>query len=271
MIDNFYAIDYQTHSYRSHDGRASILEHCKQAVEIGLDELGLSEHKDFDPDDPMSDYFDYDSYMTEIEIARRQFSGRLKILAGVEIDYQVWFEDKIANYLDLHKFDFVIGSVHYVDKLMLMTPEYNLNRTKKTAYSDYFQAVGNSVQSGKFDIVGHLEYANRRGVSSWGEYSTGDYEDSSTALFKLMIEKSIPLEINTAGLHQNLGITYPCSETVALYGRLGGRLLSIASDAHHPDQLAHAYSTAANLAIQNGLTHLCTWKNREMTLIPLQS
>ena len=271
MIDNFYAIDYQTHSFRSHDGRASILEHCKRAVEIGLDELGLSEHKDFDPDDPMFDYFDFDAYMAEIEVARRQFGGKLKILAGVEIDYQIWFEDKIANYLDSHKFDFVIGSVHYVDKLMLMTPQYNRNRTKKTAYSDYFQAVSDSVKSGLFDIVGHLEYSNRRGIEAWGEFRTDDFEKELTDLFNLMIEKSIPLEINTAGLHQNLGISYPCSDTVDLYSRLGGRLLSIASDAHHPDQLAHAYSTAANLAIRNGITHVCTWKNREMTPVPLQS
>src|SRR5690349_16296500 len=93
LIDGFYAIDYQVHSIRSHDGRASILEQCERAVRIGLDEIGFSEHKDFDPADPVVGYFDYDAYMTEIEAARRTFGNTLAIRVGVEIDYQKWFEE----------------------------------------------------------------------------------------------------------------------------------------------------------------------------------
>ena len=116
MINGYYAIDYQVHSFRSHDGKASIAEQCARAVEIGLDEIGFSEHKDFDPADPVVDYFDYEAYQTEIEAARQQLGEKLKIRAGVEIDYQIWFESEIAAYLDAHPFDFVIGSVHYVGR-----------------------------------------------------------------------------------------------------------------------------------------------------------
>src|SRR5258708_36030513 len=156
MIEAFYAIDYQVHSHRSHDGKASTREQCLRAVEIGLDEIGFSEHKDFDPADPVVDYFDYDAYLTEIEAARREWGTRLKIRAGVEIDYQRWFEDRIAAYLASHAFDFVIGSVHHIDRVMLMTPEYNQSRTAQTAYQDYFLAVADSVQCGLFDIFEHL-------------------------------------------------------------------------------------------------------------------
>ena len=141
MIDGFYAVDYQVHSFRSHDGRASIADQCARAVALGLDEIGFSEHKDFDPADPVVDYFDYKAYLHEIEAARRTWEGRLTIRAGVEIDYQIWFEDRIADYLRSHHFDFVLGSVHYVDRQMLMTPEYNSDRSRETAYRDYFHAV----------------------------------------------------------------------------------------------------------------------------------
>jgi histidinol-phosphatase (PHP family) len=83
MIEGFYAIDYQVHSFRSHDGRATIAEQCARAVAIGLDEIGFSEHKDFDPADPAVDYFDYDAYMTEIEAARQEFGDHLHIRAVV--------------------------------------------------------------------------------------------------------------------------------------------------------------------------------------------
>jgi histidinol-phosphatase (PHP family) len=269
MIDGFYAIDYQVHSFRSHDGRASIADQCARAVAIGLDDIGFSEHKDFDPDDPVVDYFDYDAYMRDIEAARRTFGDALKIRAGVEIDYQRWFEDRIEAYLGAHPFDFVIGSVHYVDREMIMTAGYNRIRDRRRAYREYFEEVSASVESGLIDVVGHLEYANRRGVAAWGPYDPEPYFAALDALFERMVARGVALEINTAGLHQNIGLTYPCSATMARYAERGGRLLSIGSDAHHPDQLGHAYATAAKSALANGLTELCTWDARRMTPVLL--
>jgi histidinol-phosphatase (PHP family) len=269
MIDGTYAVDMQVHSFRSHDGRASIADQCAQAVEIGLDEIGFSEHKDFDPADPVVNYFDYDAYRREIEAARTRWEGRLIVLAGIEIDYQIWFEDRIADYLSAHEFDFVLGSVHYVDRQMLMTPEYNRDRTRETAYRDYFRAVQDSVRCGLFDVVAHLEYANRRGLAAWGLYDPRDYEEELAGLFELMIARDMPLEINTAGLHQGLGLTYPTAQTVGLYAAQGGRALSIGSDAHHPDQLAHAYPEAVRIALANGLTHVRTWRARKAQDVPI--
>jgi len=270
MINGYYAIDYQVHSFRSHDGKASIADQCIRAIEIGLDEIGFTEHKDFDPFDPMADYFDYTAYIAEITAAREKFGDRLIIRAGIEIDYQIWFEDKIADYLDSQEFDFVLGSVHYVHRKMLMTPEYNRNRSAKTAYADYFSAVRDSVASGLFDVVAHLEYANRRGIAAWGAYDANAYRVELESLFTLMIAKDMPLEINTAGLHQGLGISYPTSATVALYAECGGRRISIGSDGHHPDQLAHAYVEAVEIALANSITQVCTWHDRIPTGVQLQ-
>lgn len=269
MIDGNYAVDYQVHSLRSHDGKASIAEQCERAVALGLDEIGFSEHKDFDPADPVVDYFDYDAYMQEIMPARARWEGRLKIRAGVEIDYQIWFEDKIADYLAAHPFDFVLGSVHYVNRVMVMTPEYNRDRSAHQAYSDYFHAVRDSVRSGLFDVLAHLEYANRRGIGAWGPYDAGAYTSDLEAIFDQMIAQNMSLEINTAGLHQGLGITYPTADTVALYASRGGKRISFGSDAHHPDQLAHRYSDAVAIARRHGLTHVCTWENRQVKVVAL--
>ena len=271
MIDDLFAIDFQVHSVRSHDGKASIQEQCERAVAIGLDEIGFSEHKDFDPADPVVDYFDYDAYMREITAARQRFRGVLKIRAGVEIDYQVWFEDKIGKYLRDHLFDFVIGSVHYVSRQMVMSAEYNRTRDARRAYLDYFAAVKDSVNSGLIDIVGHLEYANRRGIAAWGAYSPRPYDAELTDLFDTMIAREVVLEINTAGLHHKIGLTYPSAETVALYAARGGALLSIASDAHHPDHLGHEYHTAARMAISNGITKVCTWHNRRWRQVLIEA
>lgn len=271
MIDGYFAIDYQVHSIRSHDGKATIRQQCQRAVALGLDEIGFSEHKDFDPADPVVDYLDYDRYAAEIARAREEFAGRLAIRMGVEVDYQKWFEERIAAYLAEHPFDFVLGSVHYVDGVMLMTPEYLRGRTVEEAYRLYFQAVRDSVESGLIDIVGHLEYANRRGVPACGPYDPTPYREQMAELFDRMVERNVVLEINTAGLRQGVGHPYPCAAHVALYAARGGRLLSIGSDSHHPDDLAASYATAARLALAQGLTHVCTWEDRVRREVPLKS
>jgi histidinol-phosphatase (PHP family) len=270
LIDGFYAIDYQVHSFRSHDGKATIRQQCERAVEVGLDEIGFSEHKDFDPADPVVDYFNYAQYVEEIEQAREEFRGRLTIRMGVEVDYQKWFEGEIATYLQRHPFDFVIGSVHYVDRVMLMTPEYVKDRTAEQAYRLYFDAIRESVNSGLIDILGHLEYANRRGVGAYGPYDPTPYHEQLAEVFDLMMAKGVALEINTAGLRQGVGLTYPCEEHIALYAERGGKLLTIGSDSHHPDDLAASYSVAAGLALKYGLNDLTIWGNRVPTKVQLK-
>src|SRR5439155_13921476 len=138
----------------------------------GVEEIGFTEHKDFDPADPAVDFLDYSLYAADVDSAREEFAGRLVIRTGVEVDYQKWFEAEIAAYLAGHSFDFVLGSVHYVDSAMIMTPEYLAGRSKEQAYRDYFQAVRYSVESGLIDIVVHLEYAKRRGVQVVGPFNT---------------------------------------------------------------------------------------------------
>lgn len=268
MIERHYAVDYQVHSVRSHDGKFTIDQMCQRAIALGLDEIGFTEHKDFDPDDPVVDYFDYQAYMHDVTLARMQYGNKLKVRAGIEIDYQVWFEDKIGNYLETHKFDFVMGCVHYVNKIKVMSPEYNRNRNARLAYSDYFHAVRDSVLSGLFDVLGHMEYANRTGVAAWGKYDSHAHHNDLVTIFDRMVEEDMVLEINTAGLFHGIGATYPCDKTLELYASRGGTRISIGSDAHHPDQLGGNYLVAMEMAKAVGINSVVTWDKRHPTVTP---
>ncbi len=85
-----------------------------------------------------------------------------------------------------------------------------------------------------------------------------------------MVERGVALEINTAGLRQGVGATYPCEEHVALYVACGGSLLTIGSDSHQPADLADSYEVAARLALAHGLTHYHVWNERVPTAVPLR-
>ncbi|MHA2347036.1 MAG: PHP domain-containing protein, partial [Candidatus Hodarchaeales archaeon] len=91
MPHNFF--DYHVHSCHSSDSEASILDMCRKARQIGMKEIGFSEHVDFDPHDWGYGYFDYERYTTDIDRVRELFSDTLIIRKGVEVDYQQWVED----------------------------------------------------------------------------------------------------------------------------------------------------------------------------------
>jgi histidinol-phosphatase (PHP family) len=150
-----------------------------------------------------------------------------------------------------------------------MTEDYLRERSLVEAYSLYFRAVFDSVRSGLLDIVGHLEYANRRAVPRLGAYDPSPYREQVEQLYAEMIRRGVALEINTAGLRQGVGHTYPCEEHIRLYAQSGGSILSIGSDSHHPDDLAASYSLAAKLAQKHGLTKISVWQNRVRTERPL--
>jgi histidinol-phosphatase (PHP family) len=59
-------VDYHVHSSFSCDGESTIFEMCEKAVEVGLVEIGFSDHMDFDPKDWGYKFFDYNSYSSEI-------------------------------------------------------------------------------------------------------------------------------------------------------------------------------------------------------------
>jgi histidinol-phosphatase (PHP family) len=269
MIDGFCAVDYHVHSSRSHDCAASIADMCRRAYEIGVSEIGFAEHKDFDPDDPVVDFFDYDAFMADVDASRAHYGGALKIRAGIEIDYQQWLEDRIANYLDAHPVDFLIGSVHSIRGVVVTSQEYRRTRNRSTAYKDYFEEVRASVRAGLFDIVGHLEYANRRGSDAWGPYDPAMFADELEELFDLMADRSVALELNSAGTRHGLQTTYPGPSTLAIYTARGCDLIAFGSDAHTPEEIAHGYAQLARTAIDAGHSHVCVWENRQRTKIPI--
>ena len=60
--------DYHTHSSFSSDSKTPLEENIKKAVDLGLSEIAVTDHIDFDYPDPDFPFlFDYTPYKNEIE------------------------------------------------------------------------------------------------------------------------------------------------------------------------------------------------------------
>lgn len=105
-------VDYHVHSNHSSDSDVALVEICKRAIQLGIVEIGFSEHVDLDPRNWGYKYFDYERYSSDIRKARELFGDQLVVRKGIEVDYQHWFEKNIREWLRDKEFDYVIGSVH---------------------------------------------------------------------------------------------------------------------------------------------------------------
>ncbi len=266
----FTLCDTHVHTFRSHDGRSALTEYCAMANSLGIRSLGVAEHKDFDPDDPVVNHYDYQSFWNDISAAREAWGERVEVLAGVELDYQYWFEPELVAWHAGHHFDFVITSVHHIDRRMLMTEAYREHYgSAHNGYAAYYEAVFQSIRSGAIDVVGHLNYVNKRGVAAYGAWALEKYTSHITTLLAEMIRRDVALEVNTAGLRHPVRTPYPDWSVVELYYRMGGRLITLGSDAHTVTELSHRFNEACAMLWQIGFRELTLFRGRQPQMVPL--
>ena len=89
--------DYHLHTHLCHHAEGVPADLARRAVEMGLEEIGVSEHSPM----PRDDFDDWrmelsrlDEYLAGLEAARREFP-QLRILAALEVDYLPGHEDWI--------------------------------------------------------------------------------------------------------------------------------------------------------------------------------
>lgn len=209
---------------------------CQKAIELGIVEIGFSEHMDFEPKDWGYGFFNYDKYTSEIQRAQEFFKDKLTIRKGVEIDYQHCFEDEIAEWLKDKEFDYIVGSVHYLDHEIISHRFVESNDLRKI-YDVYFKEVTNSLESRLFGVIGHFDLVSRFLGNKKSELKSFDYWRSVKTILGEIVEKKMYLEINSKGLREGHGDTMPGKEIVLEFVETEGKLVSLGSDAHSTEEI----------------------------------
>ncbi len=224
-------MDFHIHTTLSCDGHSTIDDICRRAIEIGLRFICFTEHLDFDPMDPGYGFLDYEEYSDRVEEARQCYSGKLTVLKGIEADYQSRFEGRVRNWLAGKELDLVIGSIHYVDRAIL-SEETLAGKNLEDVYVGYLEEVRLSAESGLFGVIGHLDYIKKYTGDATHLESSERLRPNLEKALQAIIASGAALEISTKGLVGKSRDYRPSLEVVRLYRRLGGRKVTIGSDAH---------------------------------------
>jgi len=254
------------HSKYSIDGEMTMEEACLRAVELGLDEIAFTDHIDLDwPDyDIEFNIQDLENYLSDIERLADRFKGQLIIKKGIEIGLQPHVFEENSRIIQSYPFDFVIGSVHLVDRMDPYLGAYYEGKTKEQSYRCYYQEILNLITDyDDFDVLGHLDYVRR--------YSPYPYniEDAMLAfdiieeILKTLINKGKGIEVNTSGYRHASQRPLPNFSVVRRYRELGGEIITIGSDAHKVEHLGYKLKDAVQKVKECGFHYLTSFEQRK--------
>ncbi|WP_457566636.1 histidinol-phosphatase HisJ [Caldithrix abyssi] len=244
-------LDYHIHTKLCKHATGEMEEYVEQAIEKGFKEIAFTDHI------PLPQAFDLahrmelrqiDDYLNSIEKLRVRYP-EISILAGIEADFYDGFEDFLDAFLSRHPFEIIILSVHFVrhwPKGNWAFSYYFPDRAIAEIYSDYLQAIMRGIQTGLFNVLGHLDLIKRDNARLL------DHNESEVReLLQLAARQQMAVEINTSGLRKEIGEPYPHQTIWPLLAEYQLPVV-MGSDAHAPGQVGFDFTNMERALSQIG-------------------
>ena len=231
------------------------------AAERGVDEIGFTEHVYyFRQTFPLwtSEYqtercvYDLDGYVGAVVEAKAR---GLPVKLGMEVDYIGERQDELAAVLEPYPWDFLLGSVHWIDGLAVDGgPERGmwLDHSTEEVWRLYFAALAELAASGHVDVLAHPDLPKIYGRRPEGRIV---YPELA----------GVALEISTNGRYKPVGELYPDIEFLQ-----AARLpITLASDAHVPQNVGRDLDLAVERARAAGYETVTVFEGRQGRQEPL--
>ena len=265
--------DCHVHTTLSHDGKSSIEEYSNIAEEKNVDEITFTEHYDiYDGVETKLTTLDVDK--CKEEYLKRKDDSKVKTNFGIEIGLRPESFPKIRNMVISHDFDFIIGSSHITCKKdMSMDPTFFEGLSAKEAYMKYFNEVLENIKKYyyEFDVYGHLDYVVRYGNYGIKQINYDDFKDVLDTILMTLIRKDKGIEINTSGIRYGLNEPHPNIDIVKRYKELGGKIITVGSDAHQAKDLASHFEIVYQMLETVGYDEVAIYHHRKPDFVKIKS
>lgn len=239
--------DTHLHTRFSTDSKMEIEEAICRAGELNTGII-ITEHMDLKYPVPGKFTFDVDEYFTRYS----KFRGQ-NVLLGIEIGM---CEDCLLENRSIeskYDFDYVLGSIHMVDDMDIYYESFYENKSKEKAYNEYFDAMLRCIKLYDFaDCLGHIDYICRYSRYEDKEIHYDLFKDKIDNILKAVAETERALEINTRRFQSKKAV----DALIPVYKRfkeLGGKYVTIGSDAHKDAAIGANFDTAQQIADICGL------------------
>ena len=257
---NIMLTNFHTHSTFC-DGKNTPEEVVLKAIEKGFAAIGFSGHG-YTPYDLRYCMKDTDAYITEVNRLKKAYQGKIQVYLGVEED--------AFSILDRSKFDYIIGSCHYMHignqyfpvdsgyeyfKKCLDAYDYDVVRLSE----DYYRPFCDYINKRKPDIIGHFDL-----ITKFDEQNTplflcnAQYHKIAETYIAEALKNGCIFELNTGAIARGLRTTpYPNENLLYILKKADAKLI-LSSDSHRTDTLDFGFEDAKNYLRGIGFRHLYT-------------
>ena len=253
--------DYHMHTRVSFDAHETGEAMAKAALAAGLKEICFTDHLDYDPLGKMGILaFDQAAYNAEYD--NLELPG-LKIRRGMEFGMTANNVAQFKKDLQRRPFDFVLGSIHFVDDVDVYFPEYWEGKTIFQAERRYLEATLECVRIHEdFDVLAHLSYiAKAQSNPVHRPVSFAEHREIIDEILRIVAAKGKGLEMNTSGMDRCGGFL-PTADYFRRFKELGGEIVTVGSDAHNAARVGQ-YAFDVCEIFRDIFGYVCTFENRQ--------
>ena len=247
----------------------------KQAKAVGLSGVAFTDHLDLDRWYAGTQPLDNDGILADVKAEQEKNEG-FEVLHGVEVGQQMYYQGLCADLFRKYNYDVVVGSVHILearpDKIISQLPfgDYT-DEQARALFEQYMRELYYTAKYGDIDVLAHLTYP-RRYLGRHGKGHVADIDkdlDFYDEIFRVLRDRGVALEVNTSGLRQGDGETFPNTVLLRRYLELGGELLTVGSDAHARADVGADVKAATDLVASLGGKYTCYFKARKPVFVKL--
>lgn len=253
--------DFHMHSRVSFDGHDTGEALAKAALSKGLREICFTDHLDYDPlAQEQTMLFTLEHYSAEYDSL--ELPG-IQIRRGVEFGMNPGNADKFREDVKKRNYDFVLGSVHFVDGLDVYWAPYWEGKTVHEAERRYLEETLACVQAhDAFDVLAHLNFISKASAHPAPRpLPYGEHRELIDEILRTLAAKGKGLEMNTSGLDRCGGFL-PTADIFARFKELGGQIVTVGSDAHRCNRVGQYCQEACGL-LMDIFGYVCTFENRK--------
>jgi histidinol-phosphatase (PHP family) len=265
--------DLHTHHDRCGHAIGGLREYIEAALAAGLHTIGLSDHSPFFADiadHPLpgvamakSQFADYHAEACRL---RQEYASRIKVLVGVESDFDPATAALSAAAYRAKPFDYVIGSVHVLDGIDLFRRDRWLgldHRELRYARERYCDLVSRSARSGLFDVLGHVDVI-KAVCPEIAEIATPAVD----RMLRAIADADVVIEINTSGRTKDCGGWYPSADILEEAAHIGIKV-TYGSDAHEPGRVGEEHEQVRDQLRALGFREWYVFESRRRIGLPL--
>ena len=234
------------------DSSQTASELISAAETKGLGGVAITDHyeEELIGEEKISWKFSIPDYIKHNKIYRKiPEKGIAGCLIGIEYSYQKNAVKLIKEQIKQYNFDFTIVSLHEFDgKNPVTEPEKIFNEGIEAFYRSLVKMLDESARElSEAEIIGHYDFFSRYAPETKSKILYRHAPDEFDRLFDTMIRNGQALEINTKTIEALRYRGYseeesmPDIEILDRYRDMGGRVITLASDAHCPNDVGNLF------------------------------